>query len=371
MADLVEHGYENVAVVEDAGRIIITYENRIYRYETAALYEVLRRAEIHAGSTRQIILLLRRRNVAIVAFTACAKADDEQAFDGIQVSTDVAAYEHLLGSSARANASHFKLDLVIHPQFMVQLGNYDEPVESQVNIAPELTLSPWQGMRVSAQVILPLQNELGAAGDYVRPGLVTLSQMARLPHSIFLMGSAGYFTKDRYGLDVQAKKFFAGGRWSAGAQVGYTGHASFHRGDLLYSHPQDVSWSVNLEAFLPRYTLFVRSTTGRFVFGDVGTRVDVMREFGEFRFGFLGVATDEGENAGFTLSVPLPFGRYARPAPVRVRPARAFPWEYRSRGYPSHGVQYRTGNAIDDVWHGITPAFLMQNVMLQHASHSN
>ena len=39
--DLLEHGFDNVFVVLENGHLIVSYENRAYRSETKAIFEIL------------------------------------------------------------------------------------------------------------------------------------------------------------------------------------------------------------------------------------------------------------------------------------------------------------------------------------------
>ena len=372
---LVQQGFENVAAVSEDGHVIVAYENRRYRYEIRALQEVMKLVMPRVIDDQHVTLIPQGRGIPLVALTIPAGAyrsfmqgtmSREQFVATFIPSLGVDAFWRKTQASRKTNPSFFKFDLVIHPQFSAQFGNYDDAVKSQVNIAPELTTSFWKGMRLSAQMIIPIQNELAEEGNYLRPGLLTLNQTLRLPYNTFVSTTAGYFTLNRYGIDAAFKKYFAGGRWALGANVGYTGEASFRKGQWLYTDPDVLTPSVSIEYYLPQYNLTARTTYGKFIFEDTGFRVDVLREFGEFKIGFFGLLSKEINNAGFNLVLPLFVRKYSKPAHVRIRPARTFSWEYRYRGLPLTGRRYETGNSIDTFKEGLTPSFIKNHLTDLH-----
>jgi hypothetical protein len=253
--------------------------------------------------------------------------------------------------------------VVVHPQLAAQFGGRQDVFESQVNLEPEITTSLWKGMRISSQWIIPLQNELERGGDFVRPGITVISQALRLPGSSFASLTAGYFTRNRYGVDAEAATYLGAGRWRLSARAGYTGAASFRRGAWTYTSPDVLTFRAGLDVFVPAYTSTFGVSFERFVFEDVGVRFDVERAFGEFRLGFFGIATTEGDNVGFHFVAPLFVRKYAAPARLRVRPARTFPWEYRYQGLTQAGMRYRTTTRAEALWEELPPRFIQQQLL--------
>ena len=251
----------------------------------------------------------------------------------------------------RASPSLHKLDIVIHPQFKTQFGNYAEPVESQINLAPEVRTTLWKGMSLAAQLIIPLQNELSEEGDYWRPGLLTINQFLRLPSDTFVSATLGYFTRHRYGMDVAIKKyFFADRRWSVGANVGYTGYASYRkeaRGTWYYSDVGLLTSFFNVEYLFPRFDLSLSAMYGKFLYEDRGWRFDILRQFGDVDIGFFVFKTETGHNGGFNFCIPIPQVHLSM-GPVRIGPAEEVPWEYCYKGLPRTGIQYEIGSSIDE-----------------------
>jgi len=63
--------------------------------------------------------------------------------------------------------------------------------------------------------------------------------------------------------------------------------------------------------------------------------------------GFFALKTERGSNGGFNFSIPIFPPKYLPTGRIRISPAKAFPWEYRYRGLPKGGIQYKTGNNLD------------------------
>jgi len=358
---LVREGFENVAVAAQDGRLVVTYENRIYRYEIRALEAVMRQVLPQVPGHQSVTFIPQNRGIPLVAVTVAphtegAPEEDSAFMAATDISLDVDA--DALRSLQKTNRSYRKVDLIIHPQFKARFGNLEDTIESQINLAPEITTSLWKGMRLSAQVIIPLQNELSPEGEYVRPGLVTLNQVLRLPASVFVSATAGQFTQNRYGIDAAVKKYFANGRWAVRANAGYTGYASYRKGDWTHGPLNVLTAFLSLEYYLPRYDLVVGTTYGQFLYEDKGWRVEVLRRFGEVEIGFFALRTALGSNGGFNFIIPLFPHKYTPMGAVRIRPAEAFSWEYRYRGIPRGGIQYATDNGIHPFLKRLHPVYI-------------
>jgi len=60
---------------------------------------------------------------------------------------------------------------------------------------------------------------------------------------------------------------------------------------------------------------------------------------------------------------PLFVRKYADPARLRVRPARAFPWEYRYQRLTQAGMRYRTTTRADPLWEELPSRFIRQPLL--------
>lgn len=368
-ADLVRHGFENVAVSADSSEVIIAYENRVFRFEARAMIEVLRIAFRGVAVPANTVLIPQNRAVPLVAVlldsSACHRflaGNRSESPGGITVRFDCEPYWRRLRNRTLANASKMKLDVLVHPQFKAQFGSPNDAVESQINLAPAASTMLWKGMSLSGQWILPVQNEMEYEGDYARPGLLTLNQTVRLPSNTFVSGTAGYFTEHRYGVDLEAKTFWKNGRRAAGLRLGYTGFAAYLKNVWYYDDLSDWNAIAYAEVRFPSLDLVSKLSGGRFLYGDEGFRLDMVRQFGESTIGFFTVYTNGGRNGGFQVSLPVFPARRMRPNRIRVSPALYFPWSYRYRGLPVYGIEYETGQKVDGFMKNCNPDFIVNQL---------
>jgi hypothetical protein len=364
---LSRHGFENVAVLPDGIELIVTYENRIYRYEVRAIREVLQLVAKQVSHPMSLVLIPQNRGIPITAVMADSnvcrsfiegKGGEVGILRGIEVTLNVEPYWRKLKNQPRMNSSAMKCDVFVHPQFNVQFGNVYDAIESQINVAPAASTSLWKGMSLSAQWIFPIQNELGYEGDYGRPGLLTLNQTFRLPSSTFLSGTVGYFSEHRYGGDLEVKKFWMNGRWAATVNAGFTGFAAYLKRVWYYSDDTACTYLITGEYRFSKFDFIMKAGYGKFLYGDKGWRFDVFRQFGEAGVGFFAIRTDAGKNGGFTLSIPIFPSKRLHPGRIRVSPALDFPWSYRYKGLATYGIQYETRNSVDGFMKNLNPDFV-------------
>ena len=68
--------------------------------------------------------------------------------------------------------------------------------------------------------------------------------------------------------------------------------------------------------------------------------------------------TEQGRNGGLKFSVPLFPKKYPSKKWIRIHPAKEFAWEYRYRGLQLGGIEYRTGNEIEEFIERLNPSFV-------------
>lgn len=298
-----------------------------------------------------------------VARRGPAAADPATVFDGscggyrlVDATMDVRPHVNRLRDGLH-EPSRF-VDLSIHPRYSVHFGFYRDPVMLQANLAPRLNVRLWTGFEIGAQILVPLYNELSSEGDYIRPGLLTASQFLRLPGPLFVHATAGTFTNRRYGVDVRLRRFFEDGRFWTGLQAGRTGNLFYPNGSIFIRREPD--WVVlgTVGMAWRRHHLYLDGAAGRFLFGDYGGRLEIMRQFRRSDVGFVFTRTVNGANAGLRLIVPFFEGTFAGSRSVRVRPAPDFTWEYMYRAGINAGESYETGYYMDRVFRQHQPDFL-------------
>lgn len=353
---LVERGFENVSVITEGNSKFITYENRAFRHETRAMREALSIISSVMEEDIDVTLIPQNRGIPITATPITVdkyppisntKISDEEFASAIDASLDINPVWRETQKFQKANSSLYKFDLVIHPKLTAYFGQYSDPAKLRLSLAPTLYTNLWKGMSLTAQLILPIYDEISSEGNYWWPGLLTMNQTFRLPANIFASATIGYFTENRYGADLEIREYFANGTLSIGANVGYTGYASYMKGTLQYSDINLLTGFLDAEYCISRFNLTLNATYGKFLYEDMGWQFNVFRQFGETGVSLFALGTDTGKNAGVRLGIPIFPSRYFSPGRVRIRPAKEFSYEYRHKRATNSGIRYETGNSID------------------------
>ena len=335
---LTDVGLEAVGVCVSGDEATVTYENRLFRYDVRALDEVTRLVGSHLEGVDRVRLLPTRNGVPLVDVTlpapAASGADLEAS--GLTATLDPAPLP-----SPTVYPSTLTLDLVVHPYLGFGFGDFDDPVRLDLGVAPALAVNLWEGMSVTAQVVVPFVEETDLRYGGVRPGIIAASQEVRLPLSTFARVSAGLFTRERYGLDVTTTTYVAGGRAALTLRAGQTGFAALDGGTWLYSSPSVTTYSARVDGILlPQYGLGAGVTVGRYLSEEPGVRADLYRSFGEATVGVFALTSEGNPNVGGRLVLPLPVRRHPRPGRVRARLADSVELEYRYRRVPGEAPDY-------------------------------
>jgi len=373
---MVSAGFENIGVASLAnGGVEIRYENRIERWELAALGRVAGRAVPLLGTDGNLALTPLTRGVATQTLTAPIEAwrqflagDMESAAFREVLTLSEAGPWPPIGSTVEQkgrllNPSYRRIDLALRPLMTLQLGIADDPFETAFWVAPELTVSPARSLLLTLQARVELQDDLDDFNAPIEPTRNTLSWNSRLPGGVEVAASGGMFPENRYGIVAEAGRFLdhdgliearVGGDWS--------GFVKFlDAGTVSYSDISAWSGIGTLIGRLPGRDVEVSLAAGHFLSGDEGIRVDAMRRFGEVDLGFFGISTDAGDVAGFRFSVPLPARHLSRPRTIRATTVPSFPFEYRE-DVAAIGQRVRAYDTIDRFRRGLTPTYVRNNL---------
>jgi hypothetical protein len=279
----------------------------------------------------------------------------------LEISQDPATYESgssdMLYRTNPANNSFRKIDLFINPDINARLGNYDDPYKWQINIIPEISTFPLKGMKASAEIIIPLENEWGEEGEDVRPGKVMLNQTWRFPHQIFSSFSSGYFEPNRYGFSIELLKFLFNGDLSISAKADYTGFLIFFDKHWYYSDLNNWTYLLSCAYQFSPLDFSVSLSQGRFLMGDAGWRADVVRSFGEIDVGFFAIKTSAEKLGGLSFSLPIFPMRRLAPRRIRVNPPLYFGRTYRYL-FTDYGTSVYTGCLVRDFMKRLTPGYI-------------
>lgn len=311
-------GFESVGACVAGTRALVTYENRLFRYDVRALEAVAESASLALG-TESVHVVPTRNGIPLIRHTVRGAGAGEAALATPPLPPPT-------------NSPRFRLDVAVHPDVRAVLGDFGEPVRLDLAVSPAATLYLARGLSATTQVVIPLVARTETTSGRVRPGVLALHQEARLPFDTFARASVGAFTDDRYGVDVVSTTYLAGGRASATVRAGRTGFARFDGGRWTYSALDRTTYTVRGDYLvLPTYGFGIGGAFGRTLAGDPEWRAEVHRSFGEASVSLFGLLTGGEPNLGGRLALPLPVRRHPRPRRVRVRVADRFDIEYRYR----------------------------------------
>ncbi len=355
---LVDAGYENVRAGREGDCLVVSYESRQYRYDVEGFRRVAERVAAERPDLGCVALLPQRLGIPLMRAEMSVSGDSAHRvvdFGSIETQT-------LPGLPSRAqrpaNRQWFKTDLIIHPLFAAEYGNFDDPIRARVSIAPALWMSLGRGLSVLAQIDVPIQDEIDTERGIV-PGVIALNLTAQPYPRTLLSTTIGHFANERYGLDFEAKHYLLDARLALGGRLGYTGFIRYRDGEWIYGDVNRATWSLDAQAVLwPKLALWADVGYARYLYKDHGWYASVKRAFGEVEIGFFGFYTEREPNVGFTFALPLPPGRYARPGLFRVRPAEHFNFNYRYRSLLQTGRRYGTGYSLDSYWGELQPSML-------------
>lgn len=364
--ELAASGFENIVARTSEAVTLVAFEDSRYRFSRRGMQEGILRSIFHLPSRNtKVVFVVQKYGIPIVTLestrvTRVTSAQHSRPLAVPLLSQSPASdrLNRALPRWPRTNASRFKTDVIVHPDFKARLGEYDNPVAVQVNLKPELRTQLADGLVVSASLLVPLYNELDRSGDYVRVGPSHLNVLNRLRRDTFWFVNLGYFYDNRYGVHGGIRKYVFRGKILLDARAGYTGYAEMDKGIFLYDPPQDVTYSVSGTLFMRRLQLFLKAGYHQFIFQDQGFRFDLYRFFREFRFGLWATTSDNELNGGFRLSIPLPPRQYGIRQYVRLRPSSYFDIGYQGKRNSTAGRVLRANELFDDMLIRHHPAYL-------------
>jgi len=374
---LVDRNFENVAVTTNDKEVIITYENRIYRSEIEAIgiiFAVVN--DLSVKSFANLVLIPQNRKIPIAVISVMCgdlhawlekEIKGEEFSDKINVSFDTDEYSRLLKGIKRVNNSSYQFDYVIAPKFAAELDEYGDPVKLQIGLAPRLETSFGKGSLIKSEYIIPFVHRDFKVGDPVdpfRPGMININQTIRFPDNLFFSTTLGIFTQNRFGIDLEMRKYLFNGIMSLGSNFGFTGGARFYNKKYETSILEDFTWFLDAEARIPQYNMSIAASYGQYIYKDKGFRIDISRQFGEVDIGFFFTSTSNEllgklKGGGFNFSVPIFPSEYAEPGLARVRTDDYFSWEYDYNNFVYfHQKRYNTGNNIKSFIKRLQPDYI-------------
>ena len=240
----------------------------------------------------------------------------------------------------------YKVDLWLQPVFEADFGNREKTLQSNTSVMLQSQFQILKGLVLNAGILFPVTNDMDNRPKKIRPAPVFLNHFLSVGKN-FISTSAGYFHNDQYGVNVQYRYQDLAGSWSFGLETGLTGFYYYAKRGLYYENLENLIVVADAEYRLTDKDLLIKLSGGRYLAGDAGARLEMIRQFANVEVGLYVMKTSNGTTAGFNFAVPLPPGKLIQTRNFRFRTTDEFRWEYSySRGFQV-GQRYRTGYQLD------------------------
>lgn len=349
----------------DGDQLLIMYSRSKYRqgsYATLKLLGVLDTLVSH--QLKAVKVLVNDRNIPFYSHNF-------QVYDG-KISIRDSNYkigplqtgkEHLEAISGKY--SNYTLLFSLDPQIGFAFGANEDPVQVQLNLLPNVYMQLWRGSLLQFQYIIPIWNELAIPEeDNPRPGLITFSQYVPLGVGIFGNVTVGYFDPYRYGAQVQAGKYLLSNRFFLGAQLGYTGYASYpKRLTVAKAEPGWEISDINYVDYLitsgwrwNRYHLQILASYGKGLNRQELMLFAVNRQFKQTNIEFFVQQLDNAWNYGMRAYVPIPFERKFIGRRITVQSGPFIDYTYNGTQY--YANVYSTGQVYPFLINNLNPGLI-------------
>ncbi len=321
------NNFENLHVDSTARKV--AYEQRLYRNPYIGMLE-MQRVSGDSGVKEYVPMF---QGVPLGAYRMDQKISYRTlAKDEVQV--------------PRFLLNKYKLDFWLQPVFAANFGYREKTLQSNTSLLLQTQFYLWKGLALNAGVLFPVTNDLDNRPKIIRPAPIFLNQFLAFGKH-FVSASAGYFYNDQYGVNVQYRHHDLSGPWSFGFEGGLTGLYYYTKTGIYYENMNNLLLVADAAYRLSRPDLTVKLSGGRYLAGDEGARLDLIRQFTNAEVGLYVMKTNNGTTAGFNFAIPIPPGKIAQGKKVRFRTGEEFRWEYSyTRGFRI-GERYRTGYQLD------------------------
>ncbi len=201
----------------------------------------------------------------------------------------------------------YKLDIELEPHRMLAFGAFDDPVESQLGVAPKLTIVVAKGLYGVFQWIVPLQNDF-IYNPYTvshRPGQIGMGYDWFINNRLAITGYFGTLSSNQYGAHLEFLARSKDSHWYFGGSYFYTANYGYYEQYYFRESLQTKSGYVQLAYRWHAYDLTFRVIGDYYMNRDLGATFEVLRQYGNTDVGFFAIAAQNGTNAGFFFRCPL------------------------------------------------------------------
>ena len=315
---LVNLGFENVRWTENNEELIYTIENNTYKAQGVGIAKALEVIQEYGlPINKKCKVIVTRLEIPELAITYHPTNDENTNSTNIskwETSYDLGNSWKEIKKEKRRNSSRGKVDILIYPQLSYKNLIITQIYQVLFTLNPAIEVSFWTGMKLTAQVIIPIYNDgYGTLNNKAHPGFITLSQRFRLPFNIKGKATIGGFNMDRYGVDLMLfRPFKFDERFSLEGRIGFTSIGYWNGFHYHYATNHDawkVTWTLGANFYWPKFNTEFSLKAEEYFLGEKGVKFEMIRNFRYASVGFYAVKAKEAAinaNGGFRFQVLLP-----------------------------------------------------------------
>lgn len=311
--ELANHGFENVRWTENDEERIYTIENNMYKAQgvgIAKAIDIIQKLGLPENKKCKVIVTHLDVPELSLTYEPTGATDTIAERRNWSTSYELGDSWKTVKREKKKNSSRFKVDILVYPQLSFRNLVITQIYHVLFTLNPTIEVSLWQGMKLSAQVILPVYND-GYSMWYEqnRMSFVTLSQKFRLPYNIKGKAVVGIFNSDRYGFDLNLfRPFNFDNRFSLEGRLGYISVGYWEKFHFVYSTKLfRTTWTLGANFYWPKYNTEFSLKAEKYLLGEKGIKFEMTRNFRYASVGFYAEKAQYAKsNGGFRFQVLLP-----------------------------------------------------------------
>ena len=313
--ELANQGFENVRWTENEDERIYTIENNMYKAQgvgIAKAIDIIQKFGLPENKRCKVIVTNLDIPELALTYEPTGATDTEVERRNWNTSYELGNSWNSVKKEKKKNSSRFKVDILVYPQLSYKNLIITQIYQVLFTLNPAIEVSVWKGMKITAQVIVPIYNDgYGTLEDKVHPGFITLSQKFRLPFNIKAKAVAGLYNMDRYGADLYLfRPFKFDERFSLEGRIGITSIGYWNGFHYHYATNDDawkVNWTLGANFYWPKYNTEFSLKAEEYLLGERGVKFEMVRNFRYASVGFYAQKAKVAKsNGGFRFQILLP-----------------------------------------------------------------
>lgn len=318
-----ENGFEEIQLHETEDNLYVSLEDNVYRVSYEGIAAAIQK--LHTlYPTDTIHLLLTNAGMVQLSINAFQNKGEWH----IATEYDDKRTRTMLEKEPIVASANWKADVVLYPQISLDNHRLDRLYNAALNIAPAMHMTLWRGASLTAQIVVPIWNNIGGTSDHVRPGWLTLQQTWLEGALWHCQSTFGLFNRQRWGIHNLLQRHLSK-RCDLSLHIGSTGFWEADGMRPIIERWKRFDISLHTEYYIPTIGLQIEISGGHYTFGDYGGRIDLTRHFGETSVGVYARMSEDAHDGGFHFAIPMGNKHLTKHRRIRVRVTDYFDWEYR------------------------------------------